>query len=108
MKLTQKQIEVVNKYKELETEYGKGNVFLRWVNDYWKVCFVIHKVGEETYKPFYDYKVNGRVVNSLEEKGLFTGCDINHNENVDPNSWRNKPEVWHFIGSRIKTELLNA
>ena len=106
MKLTQKQMEVVSKYKELENKYGKGNVFLRWVNDYWKVCFVVHKVGASTYVPLYDYRINRRITDSLESKGLLTCCDNQHNENVDPNDWRDKPEGWGVVGSRIKTELL--
>lgn len=50
MKLTQKQQEIVDKFLELENEYGKGNVFLRWINDYWNVMFVIHRIGQKISK----------------------------------------------------------
>lgn len=109
MKLTQKQQETVDRFLELESEYGKGNVFLRWINDYWKVCFVIHKIEEEIYKPLLSdcNRVNGKIINSLEEKGLLTCCDNKHNEDVTPNSWNSQPEGWGCVGSRIKTELLS-
>lgn len=107
MKLTQKQMEVVEKYKSLENEYGKGNVFLRWVNDYWKVCFVIHKVGDSFYTPLYDYRINRRITDAFESKGLLACYDNHHNENVNPNDWEDKPEGWGIIGSRIRTELLS-
>ena len=110
MKLTKKQMETVNTFKELEAEHGKGNVFIRWINDYWKACFIIHKRGENTFKPLMNdrYRVNGKVLNALEEKGLMTCCDNNHNEDIDPNSWRIQPEGWAFIGAKIKTELLSC
>lgn len=108
MKLTEKQKQVIQKEKQLEAEYGKGNVFLRWINDYWRVCFIIHNKGDSTYKPLLteDTKINGVVLSSLENKGLLTGCDNQHNEEVDPDSWRSQPEGWHYIGIRIKTELI--
>ena len=101
MKLTKKQMETVNIFKELEAEHGKGNVFFRWVNDYWKVCFVIHKVGEEIISPLLkdEYKVNGKILNALEEKGLLQCQDINHNKVENPNvAWNNGTKV---IGSTI-------
>lgn len=105
MKLTLKQTELIEKYEQLEREYGKGNVFLRYVNDFWKIRFIIHKIGQTKYKPIYDYKINGKIINALEKKNLFIGCDNNHKE-ADPNSWRGQPEGWFFVGSQIRTELL--
>lgn len=67
MKLTPKQNELIEEYKRLESKYGKGNVFLRYVNDFWRIRFIIHKIGKKNYLPIYDYKINGRVINSLEE-----------------------------------------
>lgn len=64
MKLTPKQNELIEEYKRLESKYGKGNVFLRYVNDFWRIRFIIHKIGEKNYLPIYDYKINGRVINS--------------------------------------------
>jgi hypothetical protein len=108
MKLTEKQNQVIQKAKQLETEYGSGNVFIRWVNDYWRTCFIIHKQGDNTYKPLMTEgtKVNGTILKALGKKGLLTGCDNQHNDDVDPNSWRNKPEGWYYVGSRIKTDLV--
>lgn len=108
MKLTEKQNRIVQKAIQLESEYGKGNVFLRWINDYWRVCFIIHNIGDFTYKPLMteDTKVNGVVLNALEKKGLLTGCDNQHREGADPNSWRNTSECWYYVGSQVKTELI--
>ena len=114
MKLTKKQEEVLNRYKELEKEYGKGNVFIRYLNDYWKACFIIHKIGEDKYTFFYkdEDRINKTILNSLEKKGLLTCCDNNHNEDIDPNlyrnpnSWKDSSKEWFCVGSRIKTELL--
>lgn len=108
MKLTDKQKQVVQKAKQLEAEYGKGNVFLRWINDYWRVCFIIHNKGDSTYKPLLaeDTKINRSILNALENKGLLTGCDNRHNEEADPNSWRSQSERWYYVGNRIKTELI--
>lgn len=108
MKLTNKQKQVVQKAKQLEAEYGKGNVFLRWINDYWRVCFIIHNKGDSTYKPLLteDTKINRNILNALENKGLLTGCDNQHNEEADPNSWRSQSEGWYYVGNRIKTELI--
>lgn len=47
MKLTPKQNELIEEYKRLESKYGKGNVFLRYVNDFWRIRFIIHKIGEK-------------------------------------------------------------
>lgn len=108
MKLTQKQMEVVNRAKELEKEYGKGNVFIRYINDYWRTCFIVHKVGMNTFdvKLIPENRVNGKIINALMKKDLITACDNQHNENVDPNSWIKQPEGRFCIGSRIKTELI--
>lgn len=101
MKLTQKQQETVDKFLELENEYGKGNVFLRWINNYWNVMFVIHRIGEKNFETHFQngFKVNGRILNALEEKGLLQCQDINH-ENVE-----NPETAFHdgikVIGSRI-------
>lgn len=108
MTLTKNQKQVVQKFIQLEAEYGNGNVFLRWINDYWRVRFIVHKRGDSTYTILMteDAKVNGIVLNALEKKGLLTGCDNQHNDDVDPNSWINKPEGWYYVGSRIKTDLV--
>lgn len=45
MKLTQKQTELMNNAKRLEKEYGAGNIFLRYINDFWRLCFVVHRKG---------------------------------------------------------------
>ena len=101
MKLTQKQMETINKFKELEIEHGKGNIFVRWINDYWKVCFIIHQKGEETYKPLLkdEYRINGKILNALEEKGLLQCQDTEHNKVENPNiAWNNGTKV---VGSTI-------
>lgn len=103
MKLTAKQNEVIEQYKYLESKYGKGNVFLRYINDFWRVRFIIHKTGEKECLPIYDYKINGRVINSLDRNNLLIGYDNKHKE-ADPNSWRSQPKNWFFVGSRIRTE----
>lgn len=103
MKLTPKQNELIEKYKCLESKYGKGNVFLRYINNCWRIRFIIHKIGEKVYSPIYDYEINGKVINSLEKKNLLVGYDNKH-EKADPNSWRSQPSDWYFVGSRIKTE----
>lgn len=106
MKLTSKQIEIINRAKELENEHGKGNVFIRWINDYWRAMFIIHKQGEEVYSPklIDENRVNSRIFNSLEEKGLTEYMDINHIKRKDPNLWMS--ENFIGLGSRIKTELI--
>lgn len=100
MKFTPKQTELINEYKRLEKEYGEGNVFLRYINDYWKVRFIVHKSGQERYEPIYDYKINRKIINALEKNALLVGCNINHDE-ANSNSCRQL-----FVGSRIRMELL--
>lgn len=78
-------------------------MFLRYVNDFWRIRFIIHKIGEKNYLPIYDYKINGRVINSLDRNNLLIGYDNKHKE-ADPNSWRSQPKNWFFVGSRIRTE----
>lgn len=80
MKLTQKQQETVDRFLELEKKYGKGNVFIRWINNYWNAMFIIHRKGEEKIETYLQesFKVNGRILNALEQKGLLQCQDINH------------------------------
>ena len=101
MKLTQKQQEAVNRFLELENEYGKGNVFLRWINNNWNVMFIIHRIGEEKYEIHFQdkFKVNGRVLNALEEKGLLQCQDVNHENVENPNIALH--DGIKVIGSRI-------
>lgn len=103
MRLTPKQNEVIEKYKSLESKYGKGNVFLRYINDFWKVRFIIHKIDEKKYSLISDYKINGKVIILLDKNNLLVGYDNKH-EKADPNSWRSQPQDWFFVGSRIRTE----
>lgn len=105
MKLTPKQNEVINKYKQLEAQYGKGNVFLRYINDYWKIRFIIHEIGDRNYCPVYDYRINGKIITFLESKGLLIGYDSEHKE-TDPNNWRSYKEGVYFCGSRINLNKL--
>ena len=106
MKLTQKQQETVNRFLELESEYGKGNVFLRWINNYWNTMFVIHKIGEKNIEAHFQesFKVNGRILNALEEKGLLQCQDINH-ENVEEPTKALYDGI-KVIGSRIDIRRL--
>lgn len=106
MKLTSSQLKVINKAKELEEEYGKGNVFIRWINDYWRGMFIIHKSGEETISPklIEENKVNAKVFYSLERLGLIQPMDINHIEREDFNTF--STDNFIPLGSRIKTELI--
>lgn len=101
MKLTQRQQETIDRYHELENKYGHGNVFLRWINNYWNIMFVIHRVGEEEIETHLrnSFKVNGRIFNALEEKGLLQCQDINHNEVESPNIA--SCEGIQIVGSRI-------
>ena len=56
MKLTQKQTELIELYKQLEREYGKGNVFFRYINDYHRIKFVIHDtIGSDVF--YYSFSV---------------------------------------------------
>lgn len=101
MKLTQKQQETVDKFLELENEYGKGNVFIRWINPYWNTMFIIHQKGKEKFdcQLHNSFKVNGRILKSLEEKGMLQCQDINHEKVENPNTaWRDGIKV---LGSRI-------
>lgn len=86
MKLTQKQQETIDRFLELENEYGKGNVFIRWINNYWNAMFIIHQKGEEKIETHLQesFKVNGRILNALEQKGLLQCQDINHEFVKDP------------------------
>ena len=86
MKLTQKQQETVDRFLELENKYGKGNVFIRWINNYWNAMFIIHRKGEEKIETYLQepFKVNGRILNALEQKGLLQCQDINHEIVKDP------------------------
>lgn len=87
MKLTQKQQETIDRFLELENEYGKGNVFIRWINPYWNTMFIIHQKGEEKFdcQLHNSFKVNGRVIKALEEKGMLQCQDINHEKVENPN-----------------------
>lgn len=62
MKLTPKQNELIEEYKRLESKYGKGNVFLRYVNDFWRIRFIIHKIGEKNIYPFTIIKLMGELL----------------------------------------------
>lgn len=62
MKLTPKQNELIEEYKRLESKYGKGNVFLRYVNDFWKIRFIIHKIGEKNIYPFSIIRLMGELL----------------------------------------------
>lgn len=102
MKLTAAQQNVIDKAKQLEAEHGKGNVFLRYINDYWNVMFVIHKSGDEkiTLTQLADKnKINGKIINALQEKSLLQMMDQNHNVLTDSNKGS-------LVGSRIITELV--
>lgn len=101
MKLTQKQQETIDRFLELENEYGKGNVFLRWINNYWNVMFVIHRKGEEKIETHFQnsLKVNGRVLNVLENKGMLECQDINHKK-VENLSVVQRDGI-KIVGSRI-------
>ena len=101
MKLTQKQQEVVDRFLELEKEYGKGNVFIRWINNYWNTMFVIHQKDAETFEPHLtdSFKVNGRVLNALTEKGLIKYMDIHHEEMEEPNAAMRSGKI--LIGGTI-------
>lgn len=86
MKLTQKQQKTVDRFLELEDEYGKGNVFIRWINNYWNTMFIVHQKEEEKIETHLQesFKVNGRILNALEQKGLLQCQDINHEIVKDP------------------------
>lgn len=101
MKLTQKQQETVDRFHDLEKEYGKGNVFLRWINDYWKVMFVIHRKGEEKFETHLEnsFKVNGKVLKALEGYGLLQCQNVNH-EKVDNDNWALHNGI-SVVGSKI-------
>lgn len=62
MKLTLKQNELIEEYKRLESKYGEGNVFLRYVNDFWRIRFIIHKIGEKNIYPFTIIKLMGELL----------------------------------------------
>lgn len=62
MKLTPKQNELIEEYKRLESKYGKGNVFLRYVNDFWRIRFIIHKIGEKNIHPFMIIRLMGELL----------------------------------------------
>lgn len=101
MKLTPKQSEVIEQYKYLESKYGKGNVFLRYVNDFWKIRFIIHKIGEKKYLPIYDYKINGRVI----EKCSSPIGDGNTPPNVLSNSSNIIVKRSSPIGDKIRIQI---
>lgn len=107
MKLTIAQQKVINKAKELEKEHGKGNVFLRYINDYWNILFVIHKQGETSYKPIFgdENKINSKIINSLQEKGLIQIMDNNHIVLNDVMDIKYSNERF-LVGSRIITEVI--
>lgn len=106
MKLTEKQLQVINRAKQLETEHGQGNIFIRWINDYWKACFIIHKAGNDNYdiKLSGENKINGRILNALQEKGLIQTMDTNHIEREDFNTFRSDKFI--PLGGRVRTELI--
>lgn len=89
MKLTKKQQEVVDRFLKLEKEYGEGNVFIRWINDFWKYAFIIHKKNEMVYSSHFiqdqSLCIHGKVINSLNKMGILQCQDIHHNkvENLD-------------------------
>ena len=106
MNLTKSQEQIVNKAKQLEQQYGEGNVFVRWINDYWRVMFIVHHANETNFncKLEEQYKVNGRAVNALMNKGLTEIVDNEHNIMDDPNDCKYIDNKF-CVGSRIKTEL---
>jgi len=101
MKLTKAQQKVVDRFNELEAEHGKGNVFLRYINECWNVMFVWHKKGEQNigFKLCNENKVNGRILNSLENMGLLQGKDSEHNDVADSNSAKYEDKI--VLGSII-------
>lgn len=87
MKFTKSQQKIIDKFNELEKEYGKGNVFFRYANDCWKVVFAIHKKGDDkiTLKLEKDFKVNGKIINSFQKLGILIPKNINHETIEDVN-----------------------
>lgn len=32
---------------------------MRYINDYWKIRFIVHEIGDRNYCPIYDYRITG-------------------------------------------------
>ena len=102
IKLTKKQQETVDRFRQLEEEHGQGNIFIRWTGDTWKTMFIIHKQGENNYIMGDKNKdrINGKILTALEEKGMLECFDVDHNH-VD-----NANDAHHngisVIGCRLK------
>ena len=61
----------------------------------------INYKGEGTYKPLLkdEYRINGKILNALEEKGLLQCQDTEHNKVENPNiAWNDGTKV---VGSTI-------
>lgn len=99
MQFTEQQKEFLKQYAELEKKYGKGNVFIRYVNDFWKCRFVVHHKGDLVFT-LLDPQIHGRVVTSLQKRGVIKSYDIHHNV-VDANDRSVTP-----VGGRIDLSKL--
>ena len=90
---------VVERFLLLEDEFGKGNVFVRWMNGYW---FIIYKAGEENYSMQFnpERKINSRILNSLVAKGFVRYMDIDHKEVEDTNKLDGK----YLLGGTLVVE----
>lgn len=58
--------------------------------------FIVHKKGKEKFdcELHNSFKVNGRVIRALEQKGMLQCQDINHKKVENPNiAWRDGIKV---------------
>lgn len=104
---TKAQKELFEKAINLEKQYGRGNVFLRYINDCWRIRFVIHEKGARGYKTIFQphTEANGRVVNTLERKGYIEFVNSMHQvmQNKNNYAYDAETDTW-CIGGRLKTE----
>ena len=83
MQFTEQQKAFIKQYAEFEKKYGKGNVFIRYVNGFWKCRFIVHYKGDFGFTQL-DPQIHERVVTSLQKRGVIKSYDIHHNV-VDAN-----------------------
>lgn len=105
--LTPAQLALVKTAIDLENEYGKGNVFMRYIDCLRRICFIVHYYNEKTYKVVDKYKINRKVVNGLEAKGVTSCCDSQHKHDVEPNSYKYRTDDVCYVGMRICTECVS-
>lgn len=103
--LSRKEWELLQQVKELERNYEKEDIFIRFMGFPPRPQFILHQKGSHAYETLYHIKrPKISTIMRLMDHGLATRCDHLHNEDVDPDNWWGRDKDWMYLGIRIRTD----